>query len=83
MIIRVMPLAEFFAVVCCILLCFAGCSAATDDGKVRRLRVLKHIIDLFQTLNLSMEITTELTGLLLNEVLHFSVFFIEIVDILI
>jgi len=46
---------------------------------MRRLLVLKHIIDLFQTLNLSTEITTELTGLLLNEVLScFAVYFCEL-----
>ena len=30
--------------------------------------MFKHIIDLFQTVNLSREVTTELTGVLLNEV---------------
>ena len=50
------------------LLCLSGCSPESDDGSARRLIVLKHIIDLFQTVNLSTEITTELTGLLLNEV---------------
>ena len=51
---------------------------------MRRLLVLKHIIDLFQTLNLSTEITTELTGLLLNEVLScFAVYFCELINVLI
>jgi len=49
--------------------CLVGCSAASDDGVARCLIVLKHVIDLFQTLNLSMEVTTELTGVLLNEVI--------------
>ena len=33
--------------------------------------MFKHVIDLFQTLNLSTEVTTELTGVLLNQVLYF------------
>ena len=52
------------------LLFFAGCSATSDDGSARRLRIFKHITDLFQTVNLSTEVTTELTGMLLNEVLY-------------
>ena len=35
--------------------------------------MFKYIIDLFQTLNLNTEVTTELTGLLLNEVLCFVI----------
>jgi len=49
---------------------FAGCLATNDDSSARHLVVFKHIIDLFQTLNLSTEVTTELTGMLLNEVCH-------------
>ena len=52
---------------CCF---FAGCSATSDDGSARHLRIFKHITDLFQTVNLSTEVTTELTGMLLNEVLY-------------
>lgn len=54
---------------------FAGCSAVTDDGNTRRLRVLKLIIELIQTLSLSTEITTEVMCLLLNEVFVFTLYF--------
>ena len=50
---------------------FAGCLATSDDVIEMRLVVFKHIIDLFQTLNLSTEVITELTGVLLNEVWYF------------